>query len=316
MKDINRIVTAVYSDKGTSRDNNEDNMFAGWHDMINYRSADHYTSFYVDEYRDSLYMAAVLDGMGGMEFGEIASKASAEQIGSFYEKLSAMSDWTCEDLPEMLSDLKIRMEQAIAEKMKKIADKASDDDQPISENASDEIPGSTCCGFIMKDGKLIPFWIGDSRLYLLRSGRLILLTKDHTIAQEKVDYGIISQEEAKTVSGWHFVTAYIGDGQSSFAIGEAFDIEPGDKYLLCTDGISDRFPAQTLADHMAGSPEAFIKMIGEEIEKYSEDNATAIMVQIVSARQAEEEEVSDIASVIKKRAGEYLRGFRDMFPKK
>ncbi len=97
-------------------------------------------------------------------------------------------------------------------------------------------------------GKLIPFWIGDSRLYLLRNGQLILLTKDHTIAQEKVDYGIISQEEAKTVSGWHFVTAYIGDGQSIFALGEVFDIEAGDKYLLCTDGISDRLPAQTLAD--------------------------------------------------------------------
>ncbi len=128
---------------------------------------------------------------------------------------------------------------------------------------------------------------------MLRKKQLILLTKDHTIAQEKIDYGLITPKEALTVSSWHYITKYIGDNHNSFTLGEEFSVEPGDKYLLCTDGISDKFSPDKLAEYMTESPTRFIEIVTSEIKKQSKDNATAIMIELIS-----EDEKKDLRSYI------------------
>lgn len=266
MAGISQLEMVCFSDKGTVRANNEDNMYSSIYRITNEQSEDYYSEAFADEYKTGLNVYAVFDGMGGTEGGEIASLASAKQMPLFYERLTENGALSDDVLSDLLLDTKKRMEDKIRMAM---------------EDPRAEQPGSTCCGFIMNNGVVKPFWIGDSRLYLLRKNKLILLTKDHTIAQEKIDYGLITPEEAVTVSSWHYITKYIGDGHNNFSIGEELSVEPGDKYLLCTDGISDKFSADKLAEYMTESPTRFIEVVTAEVKKQSKDNATAIIIELV-----------------------------------
>ena len=286
MASIKRLELACFSDKGTVRSNNEDNMYASFYNIINEKSEDYCCEVYSDTYSEETSVIAVFDGMGGTEGGEIASLASVKQMDAFYNHVREKESWSNDDLSYLLLDTKKRMEHATRMEM---------------EDSNAEQPGSTCCGFIMYNGKIKPFWIGDSRLYLFRKNQLILLTKDHTIAQEKIDYGLITQEEALTVSSWHYITKYIGDNQNSFTLGEEFSVESGDKYLLCTDGISDKFSPDKLAEYMTESPTRFIEIVTSEIKKQSKDNATAIMVELIH-----EDEKNGLKSYIRDKAKEYF----------
>ena len=283
---IKRLEMACFSDKGTVRSNNEDNMYASLFNIINEKSEDYYCAVYADTYSEETSVVAVFDGMGGTEGGEIASLAAVKQMDVFYDRVREKESWSDDDLSYLLLDTKKRMEHATRMEM---------------EDPNVEQPGSTCCGFVMRNGQIKPFWIGDSRLYLLRKNQLILLTKDHTIAQEKIDYGLITPEEALTVSSWHYITKYIGDNQNSFTLGEEFSVEPGDKYLLCTDGISDKFSPDKLAEYMTESPTRFIEIVTSEIKKQSKDNATAIMVELIA-----EDGKKDLRSYIKDKAKDYF----------
>jgi protein phosphatase len=229
---------------------------------------------------------AIFDGMGGTEGGEIASLAGARQMRHFVERLRTDNKLTDEQFAELMLDTKKSMEQDIRNAVNDL---------------DSEQPGSTCCGFVLQNGQIRPFWIGDSRLYLLRKNQLILLTKDHTIAQEKIDYGLITPEEAETVSSWHYITKYIGDNQNAFTVGEKFFVESGDKFLLCTDGISDKFKANKLAEYLTLDPVNFIEQVELEVKKQSKDNATAIVIELKS--DSDKKEIKDI---IKEKTVNYL----------
>ncbi len=266
MKGIGKTEISGFSDKGTVRTNNEDNLFSSSYSIVNEYSEDEFRFAFEDPYREELQVFAVFDGMGGSDYGEIASRTAAGQMPNLVEELQQRGLLSDQELSGLLRKTKERMEEALRQEIK---------------NPYAEQPGTTCCGFIMYQSMIRPFWIGDSRLYLLRDGRLHLVTRDHTVAQEKIDHGLITPEEAVTVGSWHTITAYIGDGQMPFAIRKAFEAEPGDKLLLCTDGISDRFSAETLAEYMTNSPERFTDIVSAEIKKRSQDNATALMVELV-----------------------------------
>lgn len=286
MEGIRRIELAAFSDKGTVRSNNEDNMYSSLYNITNVNSEDYYVAVYADTYKEDVSVISVFDGMGGSDRGELASLIAAQQMQIFYERLLEKKDWTEEELSDLLFDTKRRMEY---------------ETRTAVQDNTEEQPGTTCCGMILSDGMVRPFWIGDSRLYLLRQNQLILLTKDHTIAQEKVDYGLISPEEAVTISSWHYITEYIGDNKFNFSIGTAFSAQAGDKYLLCTDGISDKFSAETLAEYMLESPTRFTEMVTKEVKKSSKDNATAIMIELIPDFHRK-----DIGDILKAKTKEYF----------
>lgn len=286
MSEVSTLKLACFSDKGTVRSNNEDNMYSSVFNISNDNSEDYYSVSFDGEYTDELCVFAIFDGMGGTEGGEIASLVSSIQMTHLVSNLKKRELLTENNLMEELCSFKKMAEEEIIRTV---------NDSKI------EQPGSTCCGFILLDEKVRPFWIGDSRLYLLRKNQLILLTKDHTIAQEKIDYGLISPEEAATVSSWHYITKYIGDMQNDFVVGQEFSAEPGDKYLLCTDGISDKFKPETIADKLSHETNTFIEYLESEVKKESKDNATAIVIELNS-----EPKKKEITDIIKEKTRSYF----------
>lgn len=275
-KEIVKVVLAAFSDKGTVRDNNEDNLYSSVVNVINEKSDDSYKKTTVFDYSEQAKLFAVFDGIGGSYGGEIASLCAAKVFSEFYHKI------TIEDINEpsdILSELKSDIEKSILQK--------------DGFNAKN-MPGTTCCALLIQNGKVLPFWVGDSRIYMLRGNKLILLTKDHTVAQEKIDYGILTPEEAVTISGWHHLTAYIGDLNSNFSIGKEFELEAGDKFLLCTDGISDKYKAIDIANYMNNGVEECLKAFEKDIKEESKDNATAMLIEF---KKSERFSLGDILKI-------------------
>jgi len=106
---------------------------------------------------------------------------------------------------------------------------------------------------VFHDNHLILGHVGDSRCYRYRDGILTQLTKDHSLLQEQVDAGMLTPEQALVAPGKNLLTRALGaEGQVEVELGE-YEVEAGDLFLLCSDGLtdmlSDAMISVTLAMH-------------------------------------------------------------------
>jgi PPM family protein phosphatase len=179
--------------------------------------------------------AIVSDGIGGHHAGEVAAELAVETISAMVSQSNASRP------------LEI-LDQAIQRTSEAIAAKARDDTQRLG-------MGTTCaCAWVIGD-RLFTASVGDSRIYLLRSGALRQLTVDHTWVQEAVEKGILNPLEARRHPYAHVIRRYLGspktpqaDIRLRLATGESdsqsrsnqgLRLLPGDLLLLCTDGLTD-----------------------------------------------------------------------------
>jgi protein phosphatase len=99
--------------------------------------------------------------------------------------------------------------------------------------------GTTLVLGVFQDGRLMLGHIGDSRCYRLRDGSLSQITKDHSLLQEQMDAGLITAEQAATSSNKNLVTRALGVEDAVLLEVNDHRVEPGDIYLMCSDGLSD-----------------------------------------------------------------------------
>ena len=200
------IEIAGLSDVGCQRENNEDS-YGYW-----------------EPQDDSLYaqlgrLAIVADGMGGHEGGQIASHIAVDTIKRSYSS-------------ETEAHPQARLLAAFHEAHRQIQQKSN-------QNPDLHGMGTTCTAFVIVGNSLYYAHVGDSRLYLLRNGRLRLLSRDHSLVARLLETGLIRREDAENHPQKHVLTA---------ALGVADEIEPdlspdplalqsGDVLLICTDGL-------------------------------------------------------------------------------
>ena len=194
---------AAACDPGISRDHNEDAVYISNHEEHGY------------------YLAIVCDGMGGHNAGEIASAIAVETIAQ-----SIAEQFTSFD-PESL------LENAFHKASARI------DEQAII-NPEAKGMGCTCVMVLGIQGMLYVAHSGDSRAYRVRDGQISPLTSDHTMVQEMVENGLITEEQAAVHPYRGRISRCLGHGKNK---GEptvrACDFLPGDNILLCSDGLSD-----------------------------------------------------------------------------
>jgi len=217
---------------------------------------------------DSVYagprLLAIADGMGGHAAGEVASKLV---IGSL-EVLD-------EDRP--LGDLLGALRAAVLEANRDISD-AIDADSAL------DGMGTTLTALRFAGGQVGLVHVGDSRAYLLRGDNLAQITHDDTYVQSLVDAGRLTLEEAshhprKSV----ILRALMGsDVDPDVSIREA---RVGDRYLLCTDGLSDVVTASTIGDTLReGEPqEAADRLVDLALRGGGPDNVTCIVADVVDS---------------------------------
>jgi PPM family protein phosphatase len=157
----------------------------------------------------------VADGMGGAQAGEVASEIA---VRSFDDELPNGS------LPEALASV---IEQA----NKRIHDKARADESLHG-------MGTTTTAAYVDDDEVIIAHVGDSRAYLLRSGELIRLTKDHSLVGELVARGKLTEEQAEQHPQRSVITRALGPEASVQVDVDIFPAKAGDLFLLCSDGLT------------------------------------------------------------------------------
>lgn len=214
------------TDVGQKRSANEDNM----HTTVT---------------RNGL-VAVVCDGMGGHVGGATASSIAVTTIVEFLDR-------TFYDDPHIaISEAIDCANQAIIEKTQ---------EQPSLTGM-----GSTCVVLLVRNGKVYLGHVGDSRIYLVRSRRIIQLTKDHSYVQTLVDSGEITKEQAEMHPRRNEITNALGiPNMAPATLSEAIIPEAGDCFVLCSDGLSGmvsdeaickvvsrqtELPAQTRVNHL------------------------------------------------------------------
>ncbi|BAP85572.1 serine/threonine specific protein phosphatase [Paucilactobacillus hokkaidonensis JCM 18461] len=181
--------------------------------------------------QDQLTFAIVADGIGGHQGGDVASSMAVSHIGYHFEQTTFKNPM---DAVRWLSD-QVRIEN------EKIIDKSN---QFKDLNGM----GTTMVAAIFFDDQMVVANIGDSRGYLRRNGELNQLTEDHSLVNELVKRGVITEQEAKTHPQKNIITRTLGISPDADIDINLYQLESSDQLLLCTDGLSNMVSNQQLDD--------------------------------------------------------------------
>jgi protein phosphatase len=107
--------------------------------------------------------------------------------------------------------------------------------------------GTTLVVAVFRAGRLLVGHVGDSRAYRLRAGKLQQITRDHSLLQEQIDAGLITPEQAAFSAHKNLVTRAVGVEDTVLLETHLHEVQPGDLYLLCSDGLSDMLDDASLA---------------------------------------------------------------------
>jgi protein phosphatase len=107
--------------------------------------------------------------------------------------------------------------------------------------------GTTLVVACFREGRVLVGHVGDSRCYRLRAGHLQQITRDHSLLQEQIDAGLITPEQAAFSSNKNLVTRAVGVEDSVLLEAHLHDVQPGDLFLMCSDGLSDMLDDDTIA---------------------------------------------------------------------
>ncbi len=236
-----RLATAVVSDLGLIRSNNEDAAFTGQR------------------------LLAVADGIGGAPAGEVASEIV---IGALR---------TLDDAPDN-GDAEEALRSALADANRQIAEAAEAD--PARQGM-----GTTVTALLVTGDRLALLHVGDSRGYLLRAGGLVRLTRDDTFVQELVDRGLLSVEDARDHPQRSIITQSVQGGEFTATV-NLLDPQTGDRYLLCSDGLSDYVTDGSIEQALALCPEPQLcaeHLVRLALRAGAPDNVTVVVCDVVLA---------------------------------
>jgi serine/threonine protein phosphatase PrpC len=227
-------------------------------------------SFFADP-EPALFL--VSDGMGGHRGGAIAAGIVAEDLPVMIENaLDRLKVGT----PRTVRSLLKRM---IAEQSKQLQLEG------ISETGYKDM-GATLVIALLRKGRCFVANIGDSRAYLLRNGRMVQLTRDHSVVSELVEKGRIEPEEAVNNDAWGQITRYIGMEEKARSHVRSFTLKKADRILLCTDGLTDMLDDAKIAAILTADtdPQAACESLVAAANKAGGyDNVTALLIDWVGS---------------------------------
>jgi protein phosphatase/serine/threonine-protein phosphatase Stp1 len=221
----------------------------------------HNEDIFVD--RPEIGLWAVADGAGGHHAGEVASGMVGEALRAIPGTLTA---------EDTILEVRRRMTDTHAALLERAA-----------RQGNGTIIASTVVVLVVRQGRFGCLWAGDSRAYLLRNDNFRQLTRDHSLVQELVDAGHLNAKEAENHPRANVITRAVG------ASGEALELDMvtggvrgGDRFLLCTDGLSKSVNDGVLADILRadGPDRAADAMLATALAHKARDNVTAVVMEV------------------------------------
>jgi len=241
------------SDVGLSRDHNEDSI------------------------RWDIEMGLVMlaDGMGGHNAGEVASDMAVTSIHD------ALIDVLT---PEMLETKVIKCEDAVRESVVYANEEIFEQSQERPECAG---MGTTLVLTLFHENEITWASVGDSRIYRIRNAEIAQITQDHSLVQEMVDNGYLSEEEALISTSRNLITRALGIAPEVEADVKTEELDEDDVFLLCSDGLSDLVSdediLQTTLKYRSDLDEATKKLVELANEHGGTDNVSVILVSLHEA---------------------------------
>jgi protein phosphatase len=250
---------AAQSHTGLVRENNED-------------------SYEIVAFPGDYPLAMILaDGMGGHSKGEIASEIAVEFVAGYLRE-ALQNQLTPPELTRLLQEL-----------VKKANVKVYLSSLESEENHG---MGTTLTALVILEDRLLIAHVGDCRVYLFRSGQLQQLTVDHTLVQEMVDAGSLTAEETWTHPRRNVLTRALGFPDFVTPDTPEFMLAPGDRIVLCSDGLHGYVPPSEIARiiQTAAGPQAIVdNLVQAALTAGGEDNVT-VLAAILPDRAGEEAE--------------------------
>ena len=206
------------TDPGLARENNEDSV----------------------TYDEPTRLGILADGMGGYNAGEIASGMATTFIKS------ELGRWLSQAGRHANSrEVRRAMEICVENANRSIFNAANS-------NPHYSGMGTTLVVGVFQDERLMLGHIGDSRCYRLRGAELVQITKDHSLLQEQMDAGLITPEQAAVSTNKNLVTRALGVEDAVLLEVNEHRVEPGDIYVMCSDGLSDMIDDEAIGRILQG----------------------------------------------------------------
>jgi serine/threonine protein phosphatase PrpC len=204
---------------------------------------------------------AIADGMGGAQAGEVASRLAA----------AALKESRAEAGGEQ------RIVDLIQEANRRVYDRSSTDPNTSG-------MGTTITVALVEDGNVSFGHVGDSRAYLFREGQLEQITEDHSLVNELLKSGKLSPEEAEAHPQRSVITRALGTDPDVDADTFTIQAQRGDVFLLCSDGLTDMVPNETILDlverHRDDMDKALRALVSAANKGGGEDNITVVAFEI------------------------------------
>jgi serine/threonine protein phosphatase PrpC len=232
-----------------------------WHATHNGTKRKYNEDTWVD--RPDIGVWAVADGAGGHQAGEVASGMIAEALDGLPAELSA---------PELLSAVRT----SIARTHRWLREEAE-------RRGGNTMIASTLVAFLARGGFFACLWAGDSRAYLLRDGTMQQITKDHSLVQELIDSGTITEAEAEHHPHANIITRAVGADIDELVLDKVSGrLQNGDRFLLCSDGLCKTVSFQQMAELLGtnnGVPPPQ-SLVAKALELNVTDNVTAVTIEV------------------------------------
>ena len=241
----------IRTDPGLARENNEDSVA-------------------IDE---PTRLGILADGMGGYNAGEVASGMATTFIKSELGRWLAQAG-----------------RHANAREVRRAMEICVDNANRSIFNAANSNPqysgmGTTLVVGVFQDGRLMLGHIGDSRCYRLRAGHFDQITKDHSLLQEQMDAGLITPEQAATSTNKNLVTRALGVEDAVLLEVNEHKVEPGDLFLMCSDGLSDMLDDEAIAQILVGDAaleQKTVQLVDAANANGGRDNISVLLAQASS----------------------------------
>ena len=219
---------------------------------------------------DHPFFVAVADGMGGEASGEKASFETVRVLAAVSNRLR--NDF--ESNKRIVHDSVLQANDAICNVMR---------------NENIRSMGSTVVTLLLQDDKCSYTNLGDSRLYMLRNGELVQLTKDHTEGQAMVDAHVLTEEQLKTHPSRNRLSRHLGISREDMMIDTPvypdITLQDNDKFLICSDGVCGVLSKEEMSKILSMSATTVAKaeiLVASSIDAGSRDNVTALVVEIAA----------------------------------
>ena len=266
------IETSTTVDKGLIRDNNEDNFFLNGI-FLNENNRDKSDTF-TSVRSSTAQLIGVFDGMGGEAMGEEASYIIAQTMSKAHKYVNSGETSHRKTILSVINDANTKI-------CKKMID------------SGERRIGATFAAITIDNNAVTAYNVGDSRIYMLRAGVLKQLSTDDTTAQRLLNMGMITEEEAKVHKDRHKLTQHLGIFRDEKIIephiSEKIEIQKGDKFLLCSDGLTDMLEDDEIREILSkneSSSDLSKRLVQAALDNGGEDNVTVSVAVVGSEAKA------------------------------